>query len=99
MSAAVGRRDRTRSRQLMVLAAGVVVVAASVLLSLALGARQIDLAAVLEALVAPVSGDNDHMVVRELRVPRTILGVLAGAALGLAGALMQGLTRNPLADP
>jgi iron complex transport system permease protein len=38
-------------------------------------------------------------VVRELRVPRTILGIAVGAALGLAGALMQALTRNPLADP
>jgi iron complex transport system permease protein len=38
-------------------------------------------------------------VVLDLRVPRTIIGLAAGAALGLAGALMQGLTRNPLADP
>ncbi len=35
----------------------------------------------------------------ELRLPRTILGVLVGAALGLSGAVMQGVTRNPLADP
>ena len=35
----------------------------------------------------------------ELRLPRTILGLLVGAALGLAGAVMQGVTRNPLADP
>jgi len=39
------------------------------------------------------------MVVLDLRVPRTLIGLVAGAALGLAGALMQGLTRNPLADP
>ncbi|WP_433223832.1 FecCD family ABC transporter permease [Dactylosporangium sp. CS-047395] len=38
-------------------------------------------------------------VVRELRLPRTVLGLLVGLALGLAGALMQALTRNPLADP
>jgi iron complex transport system permease protein len=39
------------------------------------------------------------VIVTDLRVPRTILGLLVGAALGLAGALMQALTRNPLADP
>ena len=39
------------------------------------------------------------MIVRELRVPRTLLGLLAGLALGVAGALMQGHTRNPLGDP
>src|ERR671918_501236 len=37
--------------------------------------------------------------VRELRVPRTLIGLAVGVALGLAGALMQALTRNPLADP
>jgi iron complex transport system permease protein len=38
-------------------------------------------------------------VIREMRVPRTMIGVLAGAALGLSGAILQGVTRNPLADP
>jgi iron complex transport system permease protein len=42
---------------------------------------------------------NDMSVVRDQRAPRTLLGLLAGLALGLAGALMQGLTRNPIADP
>jgi iron complex transport system permease protein len=42
---------------------------------------------------------DDHLIVRSLRVPRTLLGVGVGAALGLAGGLMQGVTRNPLADP
>jgi iron complex transport system permease protein len=40
-----------------------------------------------------------HVIVTELRVPRTEIGLLVGAALGAAGALMQGVTRNPLADP
>ena len=40
-----------------------------------------------------------HVVVTELRVPRTEVGLLAGGALGAAGALMQGVTRNPLAEP
>ena len=70
-----------------------------IFLSLALGSRQMSFATVLEALVAPVAGNNDHTVVRDLRVPRTVLGLVAGAALALAGAIMQGLTRNPLADP
>ena len=42
---------------------------------------------------------NDHLIVRSLRVPRTVLGLAVGVALGLAGAVMQGVTRNPLADP
>jgi iron complex transport system permease protein len=42
---------------------------------------------------------DDHIIVRSLRIPRTITGLLVGAALGLAGTVMQGVARNPLADP
>ncbi len=69
------------------------------LASLVWGARDIPVADVWQALVAPGVGDNDHLVVRDLRVPRTLIGLVAGAALGAAGALMQGVTRNPIADP
>jgi iron complex transport system permease protein len=71
-----------------------VVVAASV----ALGAKPLPLSTVWHALVHPIGSDDDA-VVRSLRVPRTVLGLGAGIALGLAGSIMQGLTRNPLADP
>jgi iron complex transport system permease protein len=69
-----------------------------VLLSLAVGSKQIPLGSVIRAFT-DFNGSNDHLVVRELRLPRTIVGVLVGAALGTAGALMQAITRNPLADP
>jgi iron complex transport system permease protein len=42
---------------------------------------------------------QDAAIVNSIRVPRTLLGVIVGAAIGIAGALMQALTRNPLADP
>jgi iron complex transport system permease protein len=44
-------------------------------------------------------GDNDHRAVINERLPRTVLGLIGGAALGIAGVLLQGLTRNPIADP
>lgn len=80
----------------LVIAFGVLVLVA--MASVALGARSVPLSTVLDALTAP-NGSSDHTVIRELRVPRTLLGIGVGAALGLAGALMQSLTRNPLADP
>ncbi len=73
--------------------------AAVVFLGFALGARSVPLGTVVDALLSPVAGDPEHTVVRELRVPRTLIGVAAGAALGLAGAVIQGATRNPVADP
>jgi iron complex transport system permease protein len=69
------------------------------LLSLAIGARSIPFGDVLDALGGDGGGTRDATIVTDLRVPRTLLGIAAGASLGLAGALMQSLTRNPLADP
>ncbi|MGN9845505.1 FecCD family ABC transporter permease [Nonomuraea sp. H19] len=69
------------------------------LLSLSLGARQIPPDQVIGALAGTVTDRDVLDVIWSVRVPRTLVGVLAGAALGLSGALMQALTRNPLADP
>ncbi|WP_265521620.1 FecCD family ABC transporter permease [Oerskovia flava] len=66
-------------------------------LSLAVGSNPLPLDAVWRALVAP--DDSFATTVVASRVPRTILGLLVGAALAVAGALIQGITRNPLGDP
>ena len=78
------------------LAAGVLVVLA--ILSLAVGSKDIPLQSVLDALFAHGMTDENAIVVG-LRLPRTVLGLLVGMALGVSGALIQALTRNPLADP
>jgi iron complex transport system permease protein len=70
-----------------------------ILASLAIGTKAIPLAHVIDAFTDYDPADSDHLVVRELRQPRTIVGLLVGAALGVAGAVMQAVTRNPLADP
>jgi iron-siderophore transport system permease protein len=66
--------------------------------SLAIGSRSIALGDVVRAFTA-YDGSDAAAIVRDLRVPRTELGLLVGAALGAAGALMQGATRNALAEP
>ncbi|WP_016698739.1 iron chelate uptake ABC transporter family permease subunit [Actinoalloteichus spitiensis] len=85
------------------LAAGLVLLAVllvgAALASLVVGTRPIPFGTVLEALRDFDAANPDHLVVWELRLPRTLVGLLVGAALGLAGALMQGVARNPLADP
>ena len=81
----------------MVVATAVLVVAT--IGSLALGSHRIPPAAVLDALTDYDATDPDHVIVRHARLPRTVLGLLVGLALGLAGMLMQSVTRNPLADP
>ncbi|WP_263172765.1 FecCD family ABC transporter permease [Streptomyces sp. SCSIO ZS0520] len=69
-----------------------------VVLSVGVGVKGVSWGEVWRALWGD-DGSYAAGVVRELRVPRTMVGLLAGAALGVAGALMQTLTRNPLADP
>ncbi|SEH02030.1 iron complex transport system permease protein [Nonomuraea solani] len=69
------------------------------LLSLSLGARAVPPDQVIGALMGTVTDQDVLDVVWAVRVPRTLVGILAGAALALSGALMQALTRNPLADP
>lgn len=63
------------------------------------GAKAIPLGTVMEAFVGFDRTQFDHVVVRELRTPRALLAILVGASLSVAGALMQGVTRNPLAEP
>lgn len=67
-------------------------------LSLLIGAKSLPASVVLEAFSGTCQS-ADCTIVLDARLPRTLAGLLAGGALGLAGALMQTLTRNPLADP
>ncbi|GAA1854976.1 iron chelate uptake ABC transporter family permease subunit [Pseudonocardia ailaonensis] len=85
----------TRSSWLVV---AVAVLAVLCLFSLAVGAQGIPLGTVWRALWTD-DGSDQAFIVADLRIPRTLIGLGVGAALGLTGALMQGLTRNPLADP
>ncbi|MDT0329657.1 FecCD family ABC transporter permease [Nocardiopsis lambiniae] len=79
------------------LGAGVAALAGAVLLSLVAGGKPTPPPEVWRVF----TGEADPYIVTvvESRVPRTVLGVIVGAALALAGTLMQGITRNPLADP
>jgi iron complex transport system permease protein len=94
---APSRRPRRRHRALIVIALAVLLVGV-VLAGLALGSKPLPPADVWRALVAPDGGEAST-IVRELRLPRTILGLVVGLALAVAGILLQALTRNPLADP
>ena len=88
---------RSRSLHLSGLAGAFAILAVLCLLSVSIGTRTTS----LSEIVAGLSGSSETIAEAavSLRVPRTLLAVLAGAALGVAGTVMQGVTRNPLADP
>jgi iron complex transport system permease protein len=79
--------------------------AVAVLLSLSIGPTGVSLAALPRAIAALVTGASDtatardQLVLLEIRLPRLLLGAFVGSALALSGAMMQGMFRNPLADP
>lgn len=66
--------------------------------SLALGSRNIGLDRVIHTLLNLDQTSFEAKVIRE-RIPRTVFSIIAGASLGVSGALMQAITRNPVADP
>ncbi|GGJ77278.1 FecCD family ABC transporter permease [Deinococcus aquiradiocola] len=89
-------RPRAAAALLLPLSAAVLLLC--VLVSLALGASDIPLPEAARLLLRPDDSTNS-LVIHTLRLPRTLVAVLAGAALGVSGLLLQGVTRNPLADP
>jgi iron complex transport system permease protein len=87
-----------RSKLVLLIVGSLVSLGLCVLASLAFGARFIEFSEVIDILRQPRGETLQSIVVYE-RIPRTIFGMMAGAALGVSGALMQAITRNPIADP
>lgn len=87
-----------RSQLFIGLVLGILVLLVCLFVSITFGAADIDLGSIYTAFIA-FDGSTDHLIIRTVRVPRSITALMVGAALAVAGAIMQGLTRNPLADP
>jgi iron complex transport system permease protein len=85
----------TRPSRLTLILAGLIAVAS--VMGILLGETVFDMAQMIQALVEPGSGPAE--VLWQVRAPRVATALMVGAALGLSGAVMQGLLRNPLADP
>ncbi|PPB49250.1 iron ABC transporter permease [Arthrobacter pityocampae] len=88
----------TRGQTLGKLLLTTLILGLACLASLTIGARPVSIPTMLEAVTAFDAANGDHAVVLS-RVPRTVVGLLVGAALATAGAALQGIARNPLADP
>jgi len=92
-----------RPRRTIVLGTGLALLAlllvAATGLSLVVGSGHVALHDVVDGVFTPDRSVRGQLVIQEVRLPRTLAGLLAGVALGLAGTVIQGLTRNPLADP
>ncbi|MEG3223325.1 iron ABC transporter permease [Vibrio gigantis] len=93
----IARRNKRQVN--IVLIATLISLPALMLISIFIGSRDIAVATTLEALFHFDANNSQHLIVHHLRIPRTLLAVIVGAALGVSGIIMQALTRNPLAEP
>ena len=87
-----------QSKPLIGLVVGCLVLLLCLVASISYGAAEISWKTIYEAFTA-FNGSADHLIIRTVRLPRSLLAILLGAAISVAGAIMQGITRNPLADP
>jgi iron complex transport system permease protein len=80
------------------LIAGCLMLLVCLVVSVSYGAADISWQTVYESLIS-FDNSREHLIIRTIRLPRSLLATLVGASIATAGAIMQGITRNPLADP
>ncbi len=94
-------KPRYRSRPIaatLIIFGGVLLLLFAIGLSISVGAADIKLGTVWESLFHFNSDSTQHQIILDMRLPRALAAALIGAALAVAGAIMQGMTRNPMAD-
>lgn len=77
---------------------GIILLVVGIGMSISLGAKQIDFSTIIQSLFTN-NDDVNIKIIRDVRVPRAIAAALVGGFLAVAGAIMQGITRNPIAEP
>ncbi|TDQ36555.1 FecCD family ABC transporter permease [Aureibacillus halotolerans] len=83
---------------IIVIVGGLAALVVGLMLSISFGAADIGMSTVWEAVFSFNPDLSQHQIIKELRMPRSLGSALVGAAFAVAGAVMQGMTRNPLAD-
>lgn len=90
---------RSRPQKIAGLLIGIIVLIVGIVCSIAFGVTNIKWSTLMESFTSYDASSQQHLIVRTTRVPRALIAAIAGAALAVAGSLMQGITRNPLASP
>jgi len=93
-----GLKNQQRLSPFSCLGIGVLLLLACLFASLAYGAKNIPLSNIFTAFTT-FDDSYDHLIILTMRLPRSLIAIMVGASLAVAGGLMQGLTRNPLASP
>ncbi|TSI07684.1 iron ABC transporter permease [Lysinibacillus sp. BW-2-10] len=89
---------QNKNRKIVGLVIGGLVLLLFNILSLVLGYTDLNFHTVIDAFIH-FNGSNEHIIIQDVRLPRALIATAVGASLGIAGALLQALTKNPLASP
>ncbi|PRR84106.1 FecCD family ABC transporter permease [Clostridium vincentii] len=89
---------RGNGRAYLLILIGIAALVIGVGLSISYGAKNINILTIIQSVFYKLE-DVDSLIIRDIRIPRAIAGVLVGGFLAVSGAIMQGITRNPIAEP
>ena len=82
----------------ILIASGLILLALGIFISVSIGAKDISFLTMIDSLFTN-NGDIESKIIRDVRIPRALAGALVGGFLAVSGAIMQGITRNPIAEP
>lgn len=82
----------------VLIASGLILLTLGIFISVSIGAKDISFLTMIDSLFTN-NGDIESKIIRDVRIPRALAGALVGGFLAVSGAIMQGITRNPIAEP
>lgn len=87
-----------KNKAFMIMILGIILLVGGIAVSISLGAKNIDINTILRSILSD-GNDINSKIIRDVRIPRALAAVLVGGFLAVSGAIMQGITRNPIAEP
>lgn len=91
-------KNKKKKIALIMMILGVIVLVGGIVVSISLGAKNIDIGTIISSIFSD-KNDINTKIIRDVRMPRAIAAALVGGFLAVSGAIMQGITRNPIAEP
>lgn len=91
-------KNKKKKIALIMMTLGIIVLIGGIVVSISLGAKNIDVGTIISSIFSD-KNDINTKIIRDVRIPRAIAAALVGGFLAVSGAIMQGITRNPIAEP
>ena len=91
-------KHKKRNKALILMIMGIILLVGGIAVSISLGAKNIDVRTIISSILCD-NNDINTKIIRDMRIPRALAAALVGGFLAVSGAIMQGITRNPIAEP